>query len=57
NCDHLLNKAELPLSVRTWDCPSCLQKNDRDINASINILNQGLLLAKQSKTVGATGLA
>ncbi|MGP4907142.1 zinc ribbon domain-containing protein [Psychrobacter faecalis] len=52
-----MNKAELPLSVRTWDCPSCLQKNDRDINASINILNQGLLLAKQSKTVGATGLA
>jgi putative transposase len=34
-----------------------LQQNDRDINASINILNQGLLLAKQSKTVGATGLA
>ncbi len=57
NCGHLLTKAELPLSVRTWDCPSCLQRNDRDLNASINILNQGLLLAKQSKTVGATGLA
>ena len=57
NCDHLLTKAELPLSVRTWNCPSCLQKNDRDLNASINILNQGLILAKHSKTVGATGLA
>ena len=57
NCDHLLTKAELPLSVRTWDCPSCLQRNDRDTNASINILNQGLILAKHSKTVGATGLA
>ena len=57
NCNHLLTKAELPLSVRMWNCPSCLQQNDRDINASINILNQGLLLAKQSKTVGATGLA
>ena len=57
NCNHLLTKAELPLSVRTWNCPNCLQQNDRDINASINILNQGLLLAKQSKTVGATGLA
>ena len=56
-CGHLLTKAELPLSVRTWNCPSCLQENDRDLNASINILNQGLLLAKQSKTVGATGLA
>ncbi|MGP5059428.1 RNA-guided endonuclease TnpB family protein, partial [Psychrobacter celer] len=49
NCGHLLTKAELPLSVRTWNCPSCLQENDRDLNASINILNQGLLLAKQSK--------
>ena len=57
NCDHLLTKAQLPLSVRTWNCPSCLQTNDRDINASINILNQGLILAKHSKTVGATGLA
>ncbi|MED6317763.1 MAG: IS200/IS605 family element RNA-guided endonuclease TnpB [Pseudomonadota bacterium] len=57
NCDHLLTKAELPLSVRTWDCPSCLQRNNRDTNASINILNQGLILAKHSKTVGATGLA
>lgn len=57
NCDHLLTKAELPLSVRNWICPSCSQQNDRDLNASINILNQGLLLVKQSKTVGATGLA
>ncbi len=57
NCNHLLTKAELPLSVRTWNCPSCLQQNDRDLNASINILHQGLLRAKHSKTVGATGLA
>ena len=57
NCNHLLTKAQLPLSVRTWDCPNCLQKNNRDLNASINILNQGLILAKQSRTVGATGLA
>lgn len=54
NCDHLLTKAELPLSVRNWICPSCSQQNDRDLNASINILK---LLVKQSKTVGATGLA
>lgn len=56
NCRHLLTKAELPLSVRSWDCPSCLQKNDRDINASINILGEGLKLVTL-KTVGATGLA
>jgi len=55
-CAHVLTKAELPLQVRSWNCPSCLQKHDRDINASINILNEGLRLAT-IKTVGATGLA
>ena len=55
-CGHLLTKAELPLQVRSWNCPSCLQSNDRDINASINILNEGLKLATL-KTVGTTGLA
>ena len=55
-CNHLLTKAELPLSLRSWDCPSCLQINDRDINASINILNEGLKLVTL-KTVGATELA
>ncbi len=55
-CGHLLTKAELPLQVRSWNCPSCLQSNDRDINASINILNEGLRLASL-KTVGTTGLA
>ncbi|MDN3399238.1 IS200/IS605 family element RNA-guided endonuclease TnpB [Psychrobacter sp. APC 3426] len=55
-CGHLLTKAELPLQVRAWNCPSCQQKHDRDINASINILSEGLRLAT-IKTVGTTGLA
>lgn len=33
------------LDVRTWECPECHTKHDRDINASINILEKGLEIA------------
>lgn len=36
--------ASLPLAVRTWDCPACgTTAIDRDINAAINIRQQGLI--------------
>ncbi|WP_292795629.1 RNA-guided endonuclease TnpB family protein [Methanobrevibacter sp.] len=37
------------IGIREWDCPYCGEHHDRDVNASINILNRGLEL------VGATG--
>ena len=43
-CGFLL--ADLPLKVRTWRCPSCRTRHDRDLNAAKNILAAGLAAAR-----------
>lgn len=44
-CGHKME--EMPLSVRTWDCPSCGTTDiDRDLNAAFNIRDKGILELK-----------
>jgi putative transposase len=40
---HLL--ASLSLGTRTWQCPSCRPRHDRDIDAAHNLLAAGLAVA------------
>lgn len=42
NCGYVL--PDIDLKTREWSCPVCNTYHDRDYNASVNILNEGLRL-------------
>ena len=55
-CSHCYHKIEeLPLSVRSWQCPKCETKHDRDINAATNIRDEGLRILAEGRSATAHG--
>ncbi|PSP31451.1 MAG: transposase [Cyanobacteria bacterium QS_8_48_54] len=55
-CNHCLNVVDsLPLDVRNWTCQSCQTQHDRDINASINIRDEGLRVLASGTEATASG--
>ncbi|MEQ5801248.1 RNA-guided endonuclease TnpB family protein [Halomonas sp. H10-9-1] len=53
-CQHKMDA--MPLSVRSWECPACHTQHDRDINAALNIKQQGIIQLKaEGLSVSAHG--
>jgi putative transposase len=50
-CGYVLG--ELPLLIRSWECPACWTRHDRDVNAAVNIAAEGARMLSE----GTAGLA
>ncbi len=51
----LLPISKMGLDVRSFDCPRCGKRHDRDVNAAINIKNEGLRILVSGSGTTAQG--
>lgn len=51
----LLPLEKMDLSIRSFECPHCHKRHDRDINAAINIRNEGLRILASGSGASALG--
>jgi putative transposase len=55
-CSVCLNRVgSLALDVRSWQCQNCRTKHDRDVNAAINIRDEGLRILALGTSASANG--